>query len=85
METIHFWHGGVLSATNDYLLRLPGMKSCSNADFPDLCLSDTMIDVLQEGHVDTALPGSRRTTNPPHRAHYFYINMQYCIFFKKSC
>ncbi len=43
--------------TADYLLGLTETKRHPNADLADLRLSDTMIEVLKEGRVDTALPG----------------------------
>ncbi len=43
--------------TTDYLLGLSEMNRHPNADLADLRLSDTMIEVLKEGRVDTALLG----------------------------
>lgn len=44
--------------TADYLLGLTETKRHPNVDLADLRLSDAMIDVLEEGRVDTALLGS---------------------------
>ncbi|MCI8811315.1 MAG: transcriptional regulator, partial [Oscillibacter sp.] len=44
--------------TADYFLGLTETKRHPNADLADLRLSDAMIDVLEEGRVDTALLGS---------------------------